>query len=148
MFPVKFAVIKVNNVYVIPGSPKYFQAAVDEIVSRLKGGVPLYMDELDIALKEFKIVKGLDAFAERWKNRVNVGSYPQQMGSKHSTRITFEGKKEDVLIAKEEFQNSFPSNRFNNSKFNRSTAEQVFTKVQTHPHLKRSWDIIEECFDR
>lgn len=141
--------IKVNNVYVLPGSPKYFQSAVDEIiVSRLKVGVPLYIDELDIALKELKLVKGLDAFAERWKDRVNVGSYPQQMGSKHSTRITFEGKKEDVLNAKEEFKNSFPPCRLRDSKFNRSIAEKVFAKIQNYHHLKRSWSIIEECFDR
>lgn len=144
----KFAVIKVNNVYVLPGSPKYFQPAVDKIISTLKGGVPLFIDELDIALKEVKIVKGLDAFAERWKGRVSVGSYPQQFGTKHSTRITFEGKKEDVIVAKKEFQNSFSESRFNDRKFSRSIAEKVLEKIQAHHHLKRSWSIIEECFDR
>ena len=148
IFAEKFAVIKVQNVYILPGSPKYFQPAVDNIVSDLKGGDPLYMDHLDTSLSELKIVKILDLFAERWKGRVNIGSYPQQLGSKSSTRITFEGSKEDVLKVKEEFRKSFPANRFNDSKFDLLSAKKVIAKAQEQLHVKRALDILEECYDR
>ncbi|XP_033220343.1 FAD synthase-like isoform X2 [Belonocnema kinseyi] len=144
----EFAVIKVQNVYILPGSPKYFKPAVDKIISDLEGGVPLYMDHLDTSLSELKIVKALDSFAEHWKGRVNIGSYPQQIGAKSSTRITFEGCKEDVLKLKEEFRKSFPENRFHDSKFDLWSAKRVLSKGQEQPHVKRALDILEECYDR
>ena len=137
-----------ENVHILPGSPKYFKPAVDEIVSYFEGGVPFYIDELDLSCGELKIVKKLDSFAERWKGRVNVGSYPQHSASKILTKITFEGCKEDVLAAKEEFRMSSLAHRFSDNGFDKCYAQEIMAKAQEQPHVKQAWDILEECYNR
>jgi len=97
-----FPVINIKNVYMLPGSPKYFKPAANAIISRLKGCASLQFECIDIELNELLIVDILDNQAKRWNDKVKIGSYPQLELEKPFTRIILEGSAETVAEAKEE----------------------------------------------
>ncbi|XP_076247529.1 uncharacterized protein LOC143187300 isoform X3 [Calliopsis andreniformis] len=143
----KYAVIKVKNVFVLPGSPKYFEAAIDTIMPQLKGSTPLHFEYIDIESNELSIVKILDEHADRWKNKVNIGSYPQTT-PECFTRITLEGKKEHVLEAKEEFLYFLPIQKIRNIEngFTKYQANQIFKDAENQEHVKDALNILQECY--
>ncbi|XP_076661755.1 FAD synthase [Halictus rubicundus] len=145
----KYAVIKAKNVYVLPGSPKYFEPAVDTIVPQLKRGTPLYLEFIDVNLNELSIVNILDEHANRWKNKVNIGSYPQTIPDNY-TRITLEGEKKLVLEVKGELLSSLPVQKIRNLEngFTDYQARIVFEDANNEPHLKCALDILQECYDK
>lgn len=147
-FTETFHVIKVSNVYVLPGSPKYFQPAVDAILPTLKGNVSLYNDYIDISADELSIVNILDQQAKKWEGKVCLGSYPQS-GRYPCTKITFEGKEEDVKRAKEELKSCLPSQDMVLSEtFSLKQAQQVIEHSKDAPFLKQALDILEQCYTR
>ncbi|CAL7943682.1 unnamed protein product [Xylocopa violacea] len=145
--PIKYAVVKAKNVYILPGSPKYFEHSVDVIVPQLQGDTPLHFDQIDINLNELSIVKILDEHVERWKSKVSIGSYPQA-APKCFTRITLEGKEEDVLEAKGELFYSLPIQKIRNLENGFSTyhARMVFKDAENQVHIKYALDILQQCY--
>ncbi|XP_053980953.1 FAD synthase-like [Hylaeus volcanicus] len=143
----KYAVIKASNVFVLPGSPKYFEPAVDVIITRLKGSAPLHLDYIDINLSELSIVNILDEHASRWSDKVSIGSYPQA-SCDCLTRLTFEGKKEDVLESKGELLYRLPIQRVRNLEngFTAYHAKAVFEEADNEEHVKSALDILQECY--
>lgn len=141
--------IKVKNVYVLPGSPRYFEAAVKVIISGLKGCVPLYFEYVDIELNELSIVNILDKQAERWKDKVKIGSYPQSE-PRFFTRITLEGSKEAVVEAKEELLYYLPIQKVIavEHSFSRFQMNAVLEDAKNETHVKSSLDILSECYNR
>nr|XP_012143208.1 PREDICTED: FAD synthase-like isoform X2 [Megachile rotundata] len=145
--PKKYAVVKAKNVYILPGSPKYFEGAIDVIISQLKGNIPLHIEEIDINLNELSIVKILDKHAEHWKGKVNIGSYPQT-APECFTRISLEGKKEDVLKAKVELLYNLPIQKIRqlDDKFSYYHAKMVFEDAENQPHIKNALNILQKCY--
>ncbi len=66
---------KIDNVYVLAGVPKIFQAMVDGLKSALKGGPPILSQTVSCNLPEGKIASGLAAIQSRYRG-VEIGSYP------------------------------------------------------------------------
>lgn len=145
--PKKYAIIKAKNVYMLPGSPTYFEIAVDVIIPQLKGDTPLHLEEIDINLNELSIVRILDEHAEYWKDKVNIGSYPQRT-SECFTRITLEGRKEDVLEAKGKLLYSLPIQKIRNLKngFSYYHAKTVLEDIENEVHIKYAVDILQQCY--
>ncbi|XP_076169670.1 FAD synthase isoform X2 [Ptiloglossa arizonensis] len=145
----KYAVITVKNVFVLPGSPKYFEPAVDVIVSQLKGSSPLHFEYVDINLCEFSIVKILDEHSERWRNKVSIGSYPQTT-DECLTRITLEGKEEHVLELKGELLYSLPIQKIQNLEngFTNYHARRVLEDADNQAHVKCALQIVQECYKK
>ncbi|XP_066585002.1 FAD synthase-like isoform X2 [Prorops nasuta] len=137
-----YAVIKVKNVYVLPGSPKYFQPAVDTIIPKLEGSTPLCFEYIDVHQCELSIIEVLDEQAARWKNKVNIGSYPQQ-SQQPLTRITLEGSKEDVALARAEIMSSLKDSSV---VFGLEQAKSIM--LDEDKHVKQALDVLEECYDR
>ncbi|XP_015608080.1 FAD synthase [Cephus cinctus] len=146
--PVKFAIVKAVNVYILPGSPNYFEAAVSVIIPQLQKTTPLHNDFLDLPFGEFTIVNLLDSLANKWKDIVAIGSYPQS-GERPSTRITFEGNPKDVKMAKTEFLKSLDRvNNIANNKLTFEQAEAVIASGKELHHVKAALDIIEQCYNK
>nr|XP_033326019.1 FAD synthase isoform X2 [Megalopta genalis] len=145
----KFAVIKVKNVYVLPGSPKYFEPALDTIVSQLKKGTPLHFECIDVNLEELSIVNILDECANHWKNKVSIGSYPQ-IASDNYTRITLEGEKKYVLEARGQLLYSLPVQKIRNLEngFTDFHARAIFEGANNEPHVKSALVILQECYNK
>ncbi|XP_029052450.1 FAD synthase-like isoform X3 [Osmia bicornis bicornis] len=143
----KYAVVKAKNVYILPGSPKYFELAVEVIVPQLRGRTPLHFEQIDINLNELSIVNILDEQAEHWKEKVNIGSYPQP-APECFTRITLEGKKEDVLAAKAELLYKLPIQKILNlnSGFSPYHARMVFEDAENQPHIYSALEVLQDCY--
>ncbi|XP_031370204.1 FAD synthase-like isoform X2 [Apis dorsata] len=146
--PKKYAIVKVKNIYILPGSPKYFELSIDTIIPQLKGNIPLYFEQIDINLNELSIVQILDEHAKLWKDKINIGSYPQIIPECSFTRITLEGKKEDVLEAKAKFLYSLPIQKIRNLKdgFSYYQAERVLKDAENEVHIKYAVDILQQCY--
>lgn len=142
----KYTIIKVKNVYVLPGSPKYFEPAVDTIIPQLKGDTPLHFEYIDVNMNELSIVEILDDHAKRWEGKVGIGSYPQT-ASEYFTRITLEGKKEHVSEAKKELLHFLPIQKVRNiESFSRYHAEHTYKDAENEPHIKNALNILEKCY--
>ncbi|XP_017758416.1 PREDICTED: FAD synthase-like isoform X2 [Eufriesea mexicana] len=141
----KYAVVKANNVYMLPGSPKYFESSVDAIIPQLEGGTPLHFEQIDINLSELSIVTILNEHAKYWKDKVYIGSYPQ---SSCFTSITLEGKQDDVLEAKGRLLYFLPIQKVQNLKngFSYYHAESVLKDAENEAHIKCALDILQKCY--
>ncbi|XP_019885564.1 FAD synthase isoform X2 [Camponotus floridanus] len=144
-----FPVISVKNVYVLPGSPKYFEAAADVIIPRLKRCSPLYYIHIDIELDELSIVNILDKQSKRWDDKVKIGSYPQTE-PQIFTRITLEGSEEAIAEARNELFYYLPIQKIMNLKhgFGRFQMNAILEDSKNEAHVKYSLDILNECYDR
>ncbi|XP_071573166.1 FAD synthase isoform X2 [Temnothorax nylanderi] len=145
-----FPVINVKNVYVLPGSPKYFKPAANTIISRLKGCTPLQFEYIDIELNELSIVDILGKQAKRWDGKVKIGSYPQLELEIPFTRITLEGSEETVAKAKEELLYYLPIQKVMNLKHKFSCFQMniVLENSKNEAHIKCALDILNECYER
>ncbi|XP_011688058.1 PREDICTED: FAD synthase-like [Wasmannia auropunctata] len=145
-----FPVINVKNVYVLPGSPKYFKPAADTIISRLKGCTPLHFEYIDIELNELAIVNILDKQAKQWNGKVKIGSYPQLELQTPFTRITLEGSKETIAEAKEELLYYLPIQKIMNlkHKFSCFQMNMILESSKSEMHIKCALDILNECYER
>ncbi|XP_046611852.1 FAD synthase-like isoform X1 [Neodiprion virginianus] len=142
-----YPVIKVANVYVLPGSPLYFSQAVDVIVPQLPRGTPVHTDFIDVNLEELAFVDILDDFAKRWEGQLSIGSYPQAE-STTITRITIEGGQSAVQEAKMDLQSALISREISSSKqFTLSHARAVEASSKQQPHIKTAMDILQRCYD-
>ncbi|XP_018051324.1 PREDICTED: FAD synthase-like [Atta colombica] len=145
-----FPVINIKNVYVLPGSPKYFKPAADTIISRLKGCTPFHFEHIDIALNELSIVNVLDKQAKRWDGKIKIGSYPQYELQTPFTRITLEGPKETIAEAKEELLYHLPIQKIINlkHKFSNFQMNIVLENSKSEKHIKCALDILNDCYER
>ncbi|XP_012224957.1 FAD synthase-like isoform X1 [Linepithema humile] len=144
-----FPIISVKNVYILPGSPKYFESAADTIIPRLKACTSLYFEYIDIQLNELSIVNVLDRQVKRWNGKVKIGSYPQS--EPHIfTRITLEGSEEIVAEAKDELLYYLPVQKIinPNHKFSSFQMNAILENGKNETHVKYALDILNECFDR
>ncbi|KAK2588693.1 hypothetical protein KPH14_001586 [Odynerus spinipes] len=148
----KYAVIKVQNIYILPGSPKYFRPAIDTIMPTLKGNEIPYFDYIDLDSDELSLVKILDEQAERWKDKVNIGSYPQvdPISSSPFVRITFDGLKDDVVETKEELLSRLPVHiiRKCKEKFSIEQARLVIEDSKNEEHVQSALNVLKQCYDK
>ncbi|KYN05974.1 PREDICTED: FAD synthase-like isoform X1 [Cyphomyrmex costatus] len=145
-----FPIITIKNVYILPGSPKYFKPAADTIISRLKGCTPFHFEYIDIKLNELSIVNVLDKQAKRWDGKVKIGSYPQYELQTPFTRITLEGSKETIAEAKEELLYYLPIQKIINlkHKFSSFQMNTVLENSKNEMHIKCALDILNDCYER
>lgn len=117
------------------------------ILLQLRGHTPLHFEQIDINLNELSIVKILDEQAEHWKEKVNIGSYPQT-GPECFTRITLEGKKEDVLEAKAELLYKLPIQKIRNLNggFSQYHVRKVFEDAENQPHINSALKVLQDCY--
>lgn len=141
--------ISVKNVYILPGSPKYFEAAADVIIPRLRGCAPLHYIHIDIELDELSIVNILDDQSKRWNGKVKIGSYPQTE-PQIFTRITLEGSEKAIAEARDELLYYLPIQKIMNLRhgFGRFQMNAILEDSKNEAHVKCSLDILNKCYDR
>lgn len=139
--------ISVKNVYVLPGSPKYFEAAVNTIIPQLKGCASLHFEHIDIKLNELSIVNVLDKQAKRWDGKVKIGCYPQSE-PQTLTRITLEGSKEAVTEAKEELVYHLPVQKLMKLEHRLNRFQMNALLEDDEAYIKYALDVVKECYDR
>jgi FAD synthetase len=92
IYPSTFPVVKVDNVYIFPGIPKYFEYAVTNLEHIFKNpdGDRFYTRELYLSSAELDIIPVLNHAVEKFKGSVIFGSYPQLGSDIYMTKIVLE----------------------------------------------------------
>lgn len=79
-----------ENVHVLAGVPRIFQAMLENVIATLKGGSPILNETLKILQGEGDIAKQLSAVSDAFQD-VSFGSYPFQEDGRHGTNIVMRG---------------------------------------------------------
>jgi len=92
IYPFTFPIVRVDNVYILPGIPKYFEYAVTNLVHLFKNpdGDRFYTRELFLTCGELDIVTLLNHTVDKFKGSVVFGSYPQLGSNICMTKIVLE----------------------------------------------------------
>jgi molybdenum cofactor synthesis domain-containing protein len=86
----KFPTIAVENLFVLPGVPRFFRWQLEQIAPIL-AGTPLSLGALYLTLGENPIADVLEQVAARNPD-VEIGSYPRFDDADHRVRVTVEGE--------------------------------------------------------
>ncbi|KAH8853370.1 FAD synthase [Schistosoma japonicum] len=93
-----YPVVKVRNIYILPGIPYLFNLALDIIKDHIRDpNVIFFHQSLYITSEEMKIAKDLSELAEKYQGLVSIGSYPALHNNYYRVRITFDSLEEDTL---------------------------------------------------
>ena len=142
--------IKVRNVYVLPGSPIYFRPAADQIVGQLKRGRPLHSATIDVNLDELALLEaGLDKKAQHWQGTVTIGSYPQSGFPTSRTRLTVEGhNKATVKKAKQDLESMLPKDAIVGKTFDLNMAKKLYQAAEDDRHVKNAFEVLKRCYEQ
>lgn len=86
----KWPILKMNNVWVLPGVPEVFSSKLSIVRQVLAGGRPFVSRTVFCNLEELRLVPFLNSVVERFP-QVQIGSYPQWRNPDHKTKLTFDG---------------------------------------------------------
>jgi FAD synthetase len=92
IYPSTFPVVRVDNVYILPGIPKYFEYAVTSLEHLFKNpdGDRFFTRQLFLRSDELDIVPVLNHTVEKFKGSVIFGSYPELGSNTYVTKIVLE----------------------------------------------------------
>ncbi|XP_063975038.1 FAD synthase-like [Diachasmimorpha longicaudata] len=118
----KFPCVNVENVYVFPGSPVYFERLFHSLCRDLFRGEKKFVKrELFLDAKEESFADALTNVAREFPS-VAFGSYPVSGESYYKARVTIESDNEtETLKAQERFRSLVP--------------REVFINYDKHPHI-------------
>jgi FAD synthetase len=94
---IRFPVVRVDNVWVFPGSPHLLRAKFEAVRERF-GGVPFADGALSLDASEPEIAPFLSRVQDRFPT-VSVGSYPQEPGSPVRLVLTVRGRDAEAVKA-------------------------------------------------
>jgi molybdopterin-biosynthesis enzyme MoeA-like protein len=101
---------KIENVHVMAGVPKIFEAMVASVLPTLTGGAPLKSQTYRIERGEGIVATPLRSLAEKY-SELSIGSYPFQKDGAFGTNIVIRGADEaEVSKAMAELIAIFPDN--------------------------------------
>jgi len=93
----RFPIVRIRNVHILPGVPFLLQAKFEAAASRWTGE-PLKHSRLHVNQREVTIADTLSAAQKRWE-QVSIGSYPRHNDGEWSVIVTLESR--DDLALKE-----------------------------------------------
>ncbi|XP_069701546.1 FAD synthase-like [Periplaneta americana] len=152
IYPSTFPVVKVENVYIFPGIPKYFEYAVTNLEHLLKNpdGDKFYTQELYLSSGELDIVPVLNLAVEKFKGSVVFGSYPELGNDIYVTKITLEStSSQHVEEAETYLRMKLPAGTVVDP-----LEEGVYTMMKQGSMkglpaaITTAVKVIEECFDK
>ena len=93
---IRWPVMRVDNVFVMPGVPEIFRIKFEIVRERLGAGVPFVSRALFTRCDEGEIAELLER-VERAFPGVAIGSYPRIGDPEYSVKLTFDGR-DDALV--------------------------------------------------
>lgn len=79
-----------ENVHVMAGVPKIFEAMVEGLLPTITGGDPVLSETVRLERGEGEVAADLGKLAEKYPN-ISMGSYPFNLNGSHGTNIVFRG---------------------------------------------------------
>jgi molybdenum cofactor synthesis domain-containing protein len=93
----RFPLVRVRNVHILPGVPFLLQKKFDAAAHRWSGP-PFLTERIHLERREVEIAPVLSAAQEQWP-QVAIGSYPRHQDGEWSVLVTLEGREADSLAA-------------------------------------------------
>jgi molybdenum cofactor synthesis domain-containing protein len=93
----RWPVLVVENVYVLPGVPEIFRSKFTAIRDRFRS-TPMFGTAIFTREDEFQIASRLNRFATA-RPEILIGSYPKYESSDYSVKITIEGHNSEAVAA-------------------------------------------------
>ncbi|PNF24944.1 FAD synthase [Cryptotermes secundus] len=145
-------VVKVNNVYIFSGTPKYFELAVTNLEDLFKNpdGEKVYTLELNLRKSEFDIIPVLNHIIDKFKGSVVFGSYPQLDNDIYMTKVVFESTSLQQLEEADTYLRIFLPPRSIVDPWEGGvywTAEKALKKGLSTA-VTAAVKILEECYDK
>ena len=86
----------IENVHVMAGVPKVFQAMVRSMIKTLKSGTPTLSRTLKLLLAESEIAALLEKLAQDY-SKLSIGSYPFNINSEFGVNIVVRGDSSELI---------------------------------------------------
>lgn len=93
----RWPMLRLRNVYVLPGVPSLVAARIDQICDLHRGPRP-WLATVYLDVDEFAVVADIDAVVADFAD-LAIGSYPIFEPADHRLRLTFEGFDRDRVVA-------------------------------------------------
>jgi molybdenum cofactor synthesis domain-containing protein len=93
----RFPMVRVHNVHILPGVPFLLQKKFDAAAHRWSGP-PFLTERIHLDRREVEIAPVLSEAQVRWP-QVAIGSYPRHQDGEWSVLVTLEGRDSDALAA-------------------------------------------------
>lgn len=95
---IRWPTLRVKNTWLLPGIPEVFRMKLPVVVSRITAGKPYISRAVYTQLEEGNLKPLLDAVVAAFPD-VGVGSYPKWRDPTYKTKLTFDGRDEEKVIA-------------------------------------------------
>ena len=141
-----FPLVKVENVFILPGIPEYVKMVFEEIRGLFKGVRGQFLSsEIYFLCDETVFAKKLEEIQERWKERVEIGSYPIS-GQDYTTKLTIDSVDKDCLqsCCSEIETNLFPQFQFK-LKSQQTKTEKLEKPNIYESHLQESLSVLQKA---
>jgi molybdopterin-biosynthesis enzyme MoeA-like protein len=100
--------IRLENTWLLPGIPEVFRMKLPVVVAHLTGGRAFVSRAVYVKMEEGELKPLLDRIVAAFPD-VSVGSYPKWLDPAYKTKLTFDGRDVDrVLAARESFTALLP----------------------------------------
>lgn len=96
---ISWPVLRVDNVWVLPGVPMVFQKKLRTLRARLAGDEAAFLSRAIYLLADEGEIAALLVRVERAHEGVSVGSYPRFDAADHSVKVTFDGRDPSRVLA-------------------------------------------------
>lgn len=107
----KFPIVVMENVYVFPGVPSLLERAfvtLEDLFKNPEG--KCYTEEIYVGQDEVTIAPVLNAFDDKYRRHISLGSYPDFKNSFYKVKLVLESENaEDLSQAKESLINNLPN---------------------------------------
>ncbi|HTV20431.1 MAG TPA: competence/damage-inducible protein A [Polyangiaceae bacterium] len=95
---IKWPVVVMRNVWVLPGVPELFRMKLSVVRDHLRGPAPIVSRALYSHMEETELKPMLDRVVEQHRT-VEIGSYPKWFDPTYKTKLTFDGTNEAEVDA-------------------------------------------------
>ncbi|XP_054720310.1 FAD synthase-like [Uloborus diversus] len=148
---VKYPLISVRNIYMLPGVPmllqKSFEIFKSSFVLRNK---PCFVRSIYLTVDEFSVTPLLNKVVNEFKDKVQFGSYPIFNDNYHKVKFVLEGSEEHSVKAAEEYiRNNLPNGSIIDRKENAllSAKEDVYAYARRSSAVASAISFIEETLE-
>ncbi|XP_077994187.1 FAD synthase-like [Glandiceps talaboti] len=154
----RYPIVSLHNVYMFPGIPTLLEKAFIFVKDNFKDSQVMFnLREIYLSSDEVSIASILNSFNAKYKDSVQLGSYPEWFNSFYRVKLTLESLNEDILNkAHSELIDMLPSGiivKFEKDPVSKAV-EQVYGIVESNnkdeftENVRKSVQVIEECLKR
>ncbi|GFS55781.1 FAD synthase [Trichonephila inaurata madagascariensis] len=149
---IKFPLISVKNIYMLPGVPSIIERAFDTFKSNfLLYNKPLQVKNIFLSLDEFSLTPILNETVKLFEGHIKFGSYPTFIENYYKVKLTLESvDKAWIDKAYSYLEQQLPPGSIVTLKENvlESATDKMFALTQNHSFLQTAVSVTEQTLEK